>query len=260
MLKEMIYRTNSRVAMLVVPALVLLTAFVAVPPPSVYASDDPVPPEIRNLKMGTAESDVVQMIKDSGDYSTGPVPKREGRNRITWTPAESDTYKYITFDFTEKDRLCLMRFVLRDDLGWDVKSLKEQFFEKYGISWEFPGKMRVRDYNAILYIPEEKAPHFFELKHVRTGERIFEVFDKEISGRDRPRPPKRSKKSDQSAPQAQESADKAEGGKKVMEKEGASAPETPGDAADDTDATTRKTEDGAPTEKGDDASEASTSQ
>jgi hypothetical protein len=91
----------------------------------------------------------------------------------------------VEFEFTEKDRLYLMRFILNAELRWNLTSLKKQFFEKYHISWEDPGRMRVRNNDVIVYVPDQGKLNFFELRDVTTGQKSFEVFDQFVSAQDR---------------------------------------------------------------------------
>ncbi|MEJ2716697.1 MAG: hypothetical protein P8182_06090 [Deltaproteobacteria bacterium] len=160
---------------------------------SSLALNDPLPPEIRDLKLGISSSELIDKIKNSGSYSEGPVPKRETRIRLTWIPAHSARYKNVQFDFTEKDRLYLVRFVIKDKLRWKSDALKRAFFERFHITTENPGRMRVKDNDVVIYLPENKAPFFFDVTNTRTGQKIFEIFDKNISGRDRPRVKRRKK-------------------------------------------------------------------
>lgn len=154
---------------------------------SSLALDDPLPSEIQDLKLGISSSELVGKIKNSGSYSEGPVPKRKSRIRLTWIPANSARYKNVQFDFTEKDRLCLVRFIIKDELRWKLDPLKKAFFEKFRISTENPGRMRVKDDDVVIYLPEDKAPFLFDVTNTKTGQKIFEIFDKNISGRDKPR-------------------------------------------------------------------------
>lgn len=162
---------------------------VSLTPLTSLAQKDFLPPEIQDVQLGISSSEVLDKIKDSGEHSMGPLPNRK-RMKLVWPLDGNMYYKQVEFEFTEKDRLYLMRFVLNEELRWNLTSLKKQFFEKYRISWEDPGRMRVKNNDVIVYIPEEGAKwHFFELRDVTTGQKSFEIFSRAISIDDR-QPPK----------------------------------------------------------------------
>ena len=154
-----------------------------------------LPNEIKDLQMGMSSEQVLAGIKNPGKYTRSDL-KMPGRFKITWPLAYSKYYKRIEFEFTEKNRLYQARFVLRDELRWKTKSLKKKFFKRFGISWYDPGKMRIRDKDVIIYVPEpeKRSPNFFDLTDVQTGEKWFEVFDRSISSTDRYKPKKAKKK------------------------------------------------------------------
>lgn len=149
------------------------------------AGDDPIPERIRDAKWGQSLEQTREMLEGAGDTKLGDVPRRPPRKRLTWTPKLHPHYQSVEFDFTEKDRLYSMRFNLTEELRWGFKDLKKQFFDKYSISWEFPGHFRVKDSDVMMYVPENrKVPHFLEIKGVHSGKRTFELFNKNISGLD----------------------------------------------------------------------------
>lgn len=146
---------------------------------------DPVPEEMKGIELGASSKSVVDTLKDHGEMARSDVPFRPPRVRITWTPKRNQYYESVDFDFTEYDRLYLIRFNLRRAAHGKAKALKKAFFRKYEVSWDEPGKIRTRDKQALLYIPEKEAPFFFDMRYVRTGDKTYELFDKEISGGDK---------------------------------------------------------------------------
>ncbi len=152
-----------------------------------------LPNEIKDIQMGMSWEQIQPGIKDSGTYARSEL-KRPGRFKITWPLTYSHRYKRIEFEFTEKGRLYQARFVLLDELRWKSKSLKKKFFKRFGISWLDPGKMRIRDKDVIVYVPEKKSPNFFDMTDVRTGEKWFEIFDRSVSVIDRQKPKQAQKK------------------------------------------------------------------
>jgi hypothetical protein len=156
------------------------------------AQKDFLPPEIQDIELGISSSQVIDKIKNSGEHSTSDFPSRlpnAKRIKLTWPLANNMYYKQVEFEFTEKDRLYLLRFVLNDEMRWNVSSLKKQFFDKYNISWDDPGRMRMKNNDVILYIPDQGKSHFFEMRDVTTGQKSFELFDRKVSAEDR-QPPK----------------------------------------------------------------------
>jgi hypothetical protein len=176
------------------------------------AQKDFLPPEIQDIELGISSSQVIDKIKNSGEHSTSTLANRK-RTILVWPLASNMYYKQVEFEFTEKDRLYLLRFVLNDEMRWNLSSLKKQFFEKYHISWDDPGRMRVKDNDVILYIPDQGKWHFFEMREVTTGQISFELFDRNVSAQDR----QPSKTDDSNAKQAEQ-------GNSAPSKEGASVP------------------------------------
>lgn len=166
----------------IVLAVLVIVSFA---PISSLAQKDFLPPEIQNIQLGISSSQVLDMIKNSGEHTTSPVAKAPKRTRLVWPLANNMYYKQVEFEFTEKDRLYLLRFMLNDELKWNLTSLKKQFFDKYLISWEDPGRMRVKNYDVIVYAPDQGKLNFFELRDVTTGQKSFEVFSRLVSAQDR---------------------------------------------------------------------------
>lgn len=197
---------------IVLAALVI----VSLAPPNSLAQQDFLPSEIQDVQLGMSSPQVIDMIKNSGQHSTSDLPSRlpnAKRMKLVWPLASNMYYKQVEFEFTEKDRLYLLRFLLNDEQKWTLTSLKKQFFDKYSISWDDPGRMRKNDLDVILYIPDKGKWHFFEMRDVRTGQKSFELFDRNVSVLDR-QPPNAD---DGGAKQAEQ-------GNSKPSKEGASVP------------------------------------
>jgi hypothetical protein len=169
------------------PILLATLVAVALIPLKSMAQKDFIPSQLEDVQLGMSSSQVLDKIKNSGEHSITPIAKGK-RTKIVWPLAANMYYKQVEFEFTEKDRLYLMRFVLNKELRWNLTSLKKQLFDKYHISWEDPGRMRVRDNDVIVYAPDQGKLNFFELRDVKTGQKSFEIFNQFISGQDRQRP------------------------------------------------------------------------
>jgi hypothetical protein len=149
------------------------------------SQSDPMPTEIRALKMGSPSSDVIGKITPSGSYSTDKLPK-EDRTILTWKMPDNRHYKDVSFTFTEKDRLFLIRFNLKEGEKDEIQALKKSFFDTQKFLWEDPLKMKVKDNDILLYIKETGPDCFFDFSNKKTGERAFELFNRDISAEDRP--------------------------------------------------------------------------
>jgi len=196
-----------------ITAIVLATlVIVSLAPLRSLAQKDFLPPEIQDIELGISSSQVIDKIKNSGEHSTSA--HANGRRTILiWPLASNMYYKQVEFEFTEKDRLYLLRFVLNDEMRWNLSSLKKQFFDKYRISSDDPARMRMKNNDVILYIPDQGKWHFFEMRDVTTGQKSFELFDRNVSVEDR-QPPKTD---DSDAKQAEQR-------NSTPSKEGASVP------------------------------------
>jgi hypothetical protein len=197
--------------------IVLATlVIVSLAPLGSLAQKDFLPPEIQDIELGISSSQVIDKIKNSGEHSMSDFPSRlpdAKRMKLTWPLANNMYYKQVEFEFTEKDRLYLLRFLLNDEMRWNLTSLKKQFFDQYSISWDDPSRMRMKNNDVILYIPDKGKLHFFEMRDVATGQKSFELFDRNASAEDR-RPPKTD---DSNAKQAEQ-------GNSKPSKEGPSIP------------------------------------
>ncbi len=148
---------------------------------------DMIPKEVRDLERSMKSADVKKQFTGKEELSVAPIPKWNERNRLTWKTDHNPLYKKIQFDFTERDRLYMIRVNINDNLPpARVKQIKEGLFEHFYISWEFPGKSRVKREDMIFYTPKEGKPYFFiEVKNLDNRETVFEIFDKKTSAEDR---------------------------------------------------------------------------
>jgi hypothetical protein len=138
--------------------------------------------------MGCSTSSVVAMINNSGTCTSMPV-ERENRTMLLWEHPNLIYYKGIEFQFTEKDRLYLIRFTLRDTARADYHSLKKIVFKDYDFSWDEPWKRILPDREMLLYGPEKGQDlYFIEFTNRKTHEKSFELFNREISATDRSEP------------------------------------------------------------------------
>ena len=148
--------------------------------------DEPLPPQIQDLKMGSSSSSVIDRIKSTGKYESVANPGDQ-RMKLTWTIPNSPYYQNVIFQFTEKDRLYLIRFSLRQELRDNLRHLKKAFFDKFHISPEAPGKLRVKEQDVVTYTPQDGDYNFFEFTDTKSGEKWFELFSNNISASDRPK-------------------------------------------------------------------------
>jgi hypothetical protein len=159
-----------------------------------YAQSNPIPPEIRDLRMGSSTAAVVEKIKSLGTHNTEQLQK-ENRSMLTWHRPDTPSYKDIEFQFTEKDRLYLIRFVLSDAARTDYHAMKRTVFKDYNFSWERPQKLALPNREMLLYGPEKGMELFFiEFTDKKTHAKSFELFDRSISASDRAEPISLTKK------------------------------------------------------------------
>ena len=146
---------------------------------------DFLPQEIIDIEMGASSAWLLERIKNSGTHSSGPLA-RPNRTKISWVPSGNRYYGQLDFNFTEKDRLYLIRLLVNDDSRWNINSLKKQFLERFHISTDDPSRFRIRDDDTIVYRPGTNGQsHFFEVTDVNTGKKSLELFDKGIDTKDR---------------------------------------------------------------------------
>lgn len=159
-----------------------------------FAQSNPIPPEIRDLRMGSSTAAVVDKIKSLGTHTSEQI-KKENRSMLIWHRPETPAYKDIEFQFTEKDRLYLIRFVLSDAARTDYHAMKRTVFKDYNFSWERPQKLALPTREMLLYGPEKGMELFFiEFTDKKTHAKSFELFDRSISSSDRPEPISLTKK------------------------------------------------------------------
>jgi len=189
------------VVALFVPAAVMVSATESL------GSRDFLPRQIQGLEMGSDPAVVIEKIKGSGAYKTqgfpvgpryrtildlpaGPLVRRAAirdrkRTQLVWTPTSGSYYKTVSFVFTEKLRLYMIRFALADSRR-DGTKLKRSFFEEFRIPDEGPMRSVRWQIDTLLYGPGKDNVFFFEQTDARTGQKIFELFRRDISAQDRP--------------------------------------------------------------------------
>jgi len=152
----------------------------------VYAIGEPFPDNIQNIRMGASMNAVVDMIKGSGSHEVLPNPQGH-RPILEWRLPDNPNYKKLSFRFTEKDRLYLIRFDLKEISQRDLRTLKKPLFKKYGISWDDPWKLKMKDDDILLYGPPEVGTvYYFEFTNTKTAEKAMELMHRVISTEDRP--------------------------------------------------------------------------
>lgn len=167
----------------VLPLVAVLCLLV---PQIVFASDShPIPPKIQNLSMGASMGSVMELISGSGAVSS-ENPKDKQRPKIVWTPAESQHYQSIEFNFTEKNRLFLIRFNVKEGPREVFQGLKKGFFDLYKFQWDEPMRIKVEGNDALVYDrPENSNTYFFEITDRMTGNKSIELMERSISAQDR---------------------------------------------------------------------------
>ena len=179
---------------------ILACLIVAVTSTSCSRLDELLPPQIKDLKMGSSSAQVIDKIGSVGTHSKEVDPKDQTM-KITWQATNSPYYQNLIFGFTEKDRLYVIRFSLRPELRHDFQHLKTAFFDKFRISSDVPMKMRVKGQEMLTYISEEGGNYtFFEFTDIRTGEKWFELFDRAIRAKDKPTRSEEEKKENKTDP------------------------------------------------------------
>ncbi|MDQ7784550.1 MAG: hypothetical protein RDU20_16825 [Desulfomonilaceae bacterium] len=162
-------------------AAILVVAF-----PVVSWAQEPFPKKISGIKMGDSMSAVIDMVKDSGTYESTPGTEIQ-RPSLTWQLPNNPYYKQMSFKFTEKDRLYLIRFDLKNITRSDLRAMKKTLFDTYGISWDDPWKLKVKGQDVLLYGPPEMGRvYYFEFFEPKTGERAYELLERVMSAEDRP--------------------------------------------------------------------------
>jgi hypothetical protein len=155
-------------------------------PGGAFSGDDLLPPQLDDLKLGVSSGQIIEKMKDFGTPERSAL-KRPKRFMLSWALKTNPYFKKAEFEFTEKDHLYLARFILQDAYRFKTKGLKKRMFTRFGVAWENPGKMRTKEKDITLYIPlpGKKVPFFFDMTNTITGQKWFELFDKNLSARDR---------------------------------------------------------------------------
>jgi hypothetical protein len=165
--------------------LLLATAGSMALPGAAAAQADPIPEQIKKLDMGASTAKVLDTIGGIGTHTSEDLPK-ESASRVVWNLPNNPYYKHIDFEFTQKDRLFLVRFLLNDSARQEYHSLKKTVFKDYDFSWEKPMKLRVKDRDIVAYGPEKgMALYFFEFTDKKTHEKSFELFSRSVRSTDR---------------------------------------------------------------------------
>jgi hypothetical protein len=206
MSQSSIHHRACKVATIMCAAALMTVGFVAM----ASGQSDPVPTEIRDLKMGSPSSVVIGKISPSGPYSTDKLPKEDERTILTWKIPDNIHYKDVSFTFTEKDRLFLIRFNLKEGERDEIQALKKSFFDTQKFLWEDPLKLKVKDDDILLYIKDSGPDCFLDFSNKKTGERAFELFDRAISAEDRPQKPAQEKLDNQKAGETEGAAKEPE--------------------------------------------------
>lgn len=178
-----------------------------------------VPGKIVDLNTGVSQAELMKKLGEDGKVTTEPSQDNRGPI-VTWNLTDSPYYENVSFRFTEKDRLFLIRFALKTSARDQYVALKEDFFGKYDFSPERPFRVRRKSEDILLYGPNSGATLFFlEFTNTKTGKKWYEVFNRTVSGEDRPLPPpeKEGKSSGQeqgtSAPESSKSGSEQAAGK-----------------------------------------------
>ncbi len=174
-----------RKLIIIYAAIASLTTFCLGMPQVALAIDNPVPNEIKNLTMGANPDTVKEMIKGGGEVTAGEPEAKRGP-RIIWTPTASPYYQTIEFSFTEKDRLYIIRYHVKEGPREEYQGLKKAFFELYKFRWEDPMRMKIRENDALVYdIEDNNVTYYFEITDRKTGNKCIEIFDRRISAQDK---------------------------------------------------------------------------
>src|SRR3989339_825718 len=99
-----------------IPGFVMLALLAALPHSSfgqsiVARQADFLPQEIIDIEMGASSTWLLERIKNSGTHSSAPLA-RPNRTKISWVPSGNRYYGQLDFNFTEKDRLYLIRLLV----------------------------------------------------------------------------------------------------------------------------------------------------
>ena len=158
-----------------------------------------LPAPLTDLTPGESSKAILAKIGTVGKIDA-TEPNKFGRRKVTWKVPISPYFKRIEMEFTEKDRMYLARFVMKDEVRMDVKTVKQKLFDRYKISWEDPNHFSRGNTDVLVYAPELGSPYTaFEMTDTLGGEKSIEIFSTSISGADRPAEKPKSKEQGQAA-------------------------------------------------------------
>ncbi len=169
--------------------LISVSVLILVGSTTSLSADETLPMQIKDLRLGTSSAQVIDKIGKAGSYAK-EIDPRDQRLKITWQIPNSPYYKKLVFGFTQKDRLYQIRFALHDQLSRELQPLKKAFLEEFHVSSEDPTKMRIKGQDVLMYMPEKGSYTFFEFTDMKTGEKWFELFSRDISFQDKQTSPK----------------------------------------------------------------------
>jgi hypothetical protein len=146
--------------------------------------ENPIPKQIQDLKMGSNIDSLEKLIDTDGTFT---INSKSRRPRLQWNLKNNSHYQDIEFQFTEKNRLYLIRFNLKDARRDEFQALKKSFFSIFDLSWDDPLRMRVEGSDMLLYAPnaQEGDIFFLEFTDKLNGKKAIELFSKKISAQDK---------------------------------------------------------------------------
>ncbi len=149
-----------------------------------FGMDELIPASLKNLKMGASSSSILEMIKTVGTHSLEMSPW-DKRKKVVWQIPDNRYYQNITFMFTEKDRLYLVRFTLTKEARSELRNVRQALIEQFGISSEEPGRFRIQDHDILAYESTKKEYTLLEFTDTNTSDRFFELYSRDISLEDK---------------------------------------------------------------------------
>jgi len=157
-----------------------------------FGAGDATLAPLENVSMGISSTAVIDKIKPVGTHSSEPSPW-DKRKKVIWQLPDNSNYDKVMFLFTEKDRLYLMRFVVKKAAWSELHKVKTALLERYGISSEKPGRLRIQNQDVLVYEGLKSDYSFFEFTDTKTGEKAFELYDRKVSTEDQPKKGAKSK-------------------------------------------------------------------
>jgi hypothetical protein len=149
-----------------------------------WSQGEVFPAGMKDVKMGASLSSVTEKIKTEGTHSTEAVPGQP-RQKLTWVISNDPSYENVEFQFTEKDRLYMIRFSLKKELWRNSRNLKKDFFDKFGIAPDDPLRLRIKNQDILVYAADKGECEFLDFTEASTGEKSFVLVNKAISIADR---------------------------------------------------------------------------